>query len=467
MRALIVVAVFLPAVLPNALAAEAAGQLPSEKQVLTFIGDTIDWYRQLPTSQRIGSEPADVFFLENNRSTATEVVRLSFRFGKAMAAIQAQTTPGHPESRHGTPADRELPYLMSVQTRLGASTQRSGEQLNSLTRARLTARAADLKKLDSQIGEARLRIQLLNTISANFQNLADFIRTASADSTPDADLAALVEDLERTVPEVSAGDAAPKTANTPGNPPRAPYGIMGRISRISALSRKEQYVESAIDRTNALIKALQNLRNPFRQAFLQQVATFSSDEENLDVLQQQQLLLTDVVAQLQTVSPAVAALIKQETLLNLYRSHLEEWHAGIRIEYRAAWQAMIIRLCVLAVSLAVLAGIGVVVRRVTSKHVKDRETRQALLVGERVLLWILGIAIVLVAFAFDPSSLATFLGVRNSRIGGGSARYPPGNRRAPVAGAPVSYAGGRARRDCGCKRGTNQPRTHTACAERD
>ena len=50
---------FTSVVLPNASAAEGASQLPSEQQVLTFIGDTIDWYRQLPTYQRITPEPAD------------------------------------------------------------------------------------------------------------------------------------------------------------------------------------------------------------------------------------------------------------------------------------------------------------------------------------------------------------------------------------------------------------------------
>ena len=415
MRSLIIAAVFTSAAIPNTSAAEAASQLPTEQQVLTFIGDTIDWYRQLPTSQRIGSEPADVFFLEDNRPTAMEIVRLSFRFGKAVAAIQGPQST-HPESRPGAPADRELPYLLSVKTKLGASAQRSGDQLNSLTQARLTARGADRKKLDTQIAEMRTRIQLLNTISANYQSLADFVRTASADSDPDANLAALVEDLERTVPEVSADASAPRPSNIPADPPRVNYGIMGRISRLSALSRKEHYIETAIERTNTSMKTLPNLRGPFREAFLKQLATFSSDGQNLNVLQQHQSVLAGLVAQLQTVSPAVAALIKQETLLNLYRLHLAEWRSDVQMEYRAAWKALLIRPGVLAATIAALCGINVVVRRVLSAHVRDHETRQALLVGERVLLWVVVIAIVLFAFAFDPSSLATFFGLLSAGL---------------------------------------------------
>ena len=185
MRALIITALLTCTAVPNTPAAEATSQLPSEQQVLTFVGNTIDWYRQFPTSQRIGSEPADLLFLENNRPLAMEIVRLSFRFGKAVAAVEALgSTARHPESISATPADRELPYLLSVKSKLGASAQRSGDQLRSLAQARLTARGVDARKLDAEITEMHMRIQLLNTISSSYQNLADFVQTASSDFGP-------------------------------------------------------------------------------------------------------------------------------------------------------------------------------------------------------------------------------------------------------------------------------------------
>src|SRR5260370_32584321 len=72
-----------------------ANYLPSEQKVLTFIADTIDWYRHLPTAQRIGAKPADLLFIEDNRSITTNIVRLSFEFGKAMAVIDPP--PNSPE----------------------------------------------------------------------------------------------------------------------------------------------------------------------------------------------------------------------------------------------------------------------------------------------------------------------------------------------------------------------------------
>ena len=90
-RALIIIAFLTSAVVPNTPAAEATSQLPSEQQVLTFVGNTIDWNRQFPTSQRIGSEPADLLFLENNRPTAIRPTLELIRHDHAVLALCNQT----------------------------------------------------------------------------------------------------------------------------------------------------------------------------------------------------------------------------------------------------------------------------------------------------------------------------------------------------------------------------------------
>ena len=58
-----------------------------------------------------------------------EIVRLSFRFGKAMAAIQPpQTAPGAPDPTP-EPPPKDLPYLLSADRKLRASAhQRAGEE---------------------------------------------------------------------------------------------------------------------------------------------------------------------------------------------------------------------------------------------------------------------------------------------------------------------------------------------------
>ncbi|HXJ89787.1 MAG TPA: hypothetical protein VMS18_23435 [Candidatus Binatia bacterium] len=407
---LIVAGVLASTLLASRSTNAQANHLPSEQEVLTFIANTIDWYRHLPTAQRIGTEPADLLFLEDNGPIAREIVKLSFEFGKAVAAFAPpQDSPDAISAP--TPPNSSLQYVVAAKASLDGNTQQGLNQLQSLAKARLTARGVERKRLDNQMVEIRSRIQVLKAMSASYQNLLGFVQTATADPERAANMAALVENLERTVPDVSAAAPLSQTSNVSADSSRAPYGIMGMISRVSTLARKERAIDGVIERTDALTKSLQNVRNPFTEPFRKQFSMFSLETKSLDGLRAQQSRLSDLVAQAQAASPAIAALIKQQMLLTLYRTHLSEWGSEAQVELRAAWKALIMRLGVLGAAIAVLLGISAAVRRLACRHVRHPDTRQMLLVGERVLLWLMVIAFVLSAFAFDASSLATFLGL--------------------------------------------------------
>jgi len=416
-RALIVTGFIASVAFADDPTTATANYLPSEQHVLTFIADTIDWYRHLPTAQRIGAQPADLLFIEDNRAITTNIVRLSFEFGKAMAVIDPLPNSPEPGTTRDPPAaETELQHLTMAKTKVDANTQDAVNQLKSLTEATLTARGADREKLDIQMAEVRSRIQLLEAMSANYQNLLGLVRTAIAIPDRSANMAALVENLERTVPEVSDAGPASQTMNIPADPSRPSYGIVGIITQVSTMARKERVIDAVIERTDALTRSLQSLRTPFEAPFRRQFSTFAVDASSLASLQQQQSRLADLVAQAKTASPAIAALIKQQTLLNLYWTHLTERRSEIRMENRAAWKALLGRLGALGSAIVVLLGIHVVVRRLTFRHVRDLDTRQMFLAGERLLLWLIIIVLVLFAFAFDLSSLATFLGLLSAGL---------------------------------------------------
>ena len=305
-----------------------------------------------------------------------------------------------------------MQYLIAAKAELDAKGQQSADQLRAATLERLSARGAERISLDNQIGEIRSRLQVLQAMSGSYKRLLDFVRTASADPDRATSLASLVENLEHTVPEVSVA-AAPSQASTfPAEPTRAMYRIMGMISRLSDLARKEGITNDAIRRTDALSQSLQSVRKPLTAPFQEQFSSFSLDTMSLDGLKKQQSRLTDLVAEAQTIFPAIAALIKEEeTPLNLYRSHLVEWRSETQMEYRAAWKALLVGLGVLATVIAFLVAISAMVRKPAYRHVRDFDTRQMVLIGERFLFWLAVIALVLFAFAFDLGSLATFLGL--------------------------------------------------------
>jgi len=313
-------------------------------------------------------------------------------------------------------ANRELHDLMAEKARLDASARQAVAQLKSLTQARLTARHGDWKTLETQMAEIRSRIDLLNAMSGNCEELLSFVRTASTQSDGVTNMAALVESLERTVPGVSSATLPSQTSTFAAETPPASHGIVFMISRTSTVAHKQQTVDGLIQRTDALAKSLQNVRTPFIEPFRKEFSTFSPDAESLDVLRRQQSRLTDLVAEARTVSPPIAALTKQQILLNLYRSRLSDWRSEIQAEGRIIWKALMIRLSALGAAVALLLGTSALARKLTYRRVRDCDRRQMLLVGERVLVWVIILALLFSSFAFEVSSLATFLGLLSAGL---------------------------------------------------
>jgi hypothetical protein len=61
--------------------------------VLSFLIETIDWYRLLSVQQQIATEPTDILFLEGNRPIGVQVVRFSFDFAREAVAFEAGPPP--------------------------------------------------------------------------------------------------------------------------------------------------------------------------------------------------------------------------------------------------------------------------------------------------------------------------------------------------------------------------------------
>lgn len=97
-------------------------------------------------------------------------------------------------------------------------------------------------------------------------------------------------------------------------------------------------------------------------------------------------------------------------------SRLHEWRSDIQAEVRAAWKELIIRVSVIGAAIGILLGLHAVARKQAYRHIHDLDTCQVLLMGERVLLWLIIIVIVVFAFAFDMTSLATFLGLLSAGL---------------------------------------------------
>jgi hypothetical protein len=77
---------------------------------------------------------------------------------------------------------------------------------------------------------------------------------------------------------------------------------------------------------------------------------------------------------------------------------------------------MIVSFAVFGAVIVFLIAAAEVSRRFTSHHVHDSNSRRMMLLGQRVLFWVMLILIVSFALALNLRSLATFLGLLSAGI---------------------------------------------------
>jgi hypothetical protein len=231
------------------------------------------------------------------------------------------------------------------------------------------------------------------------------------------DLASTIDDLARTVPDVTGPTkvvsqtqlSAPSLSAKSGD-----SGILALSSEVSALGRKLSILDDEIRRTDGLRQSSDELRNPLLAAINKRLPALA--ENALEVsdpaeLQRQKTRLDELAALVKTLSPAIVALDKQRVLLAAYTSRLKAWRAAVIAEDKKTWKNLISRLLGAAVVIGGLVITGAVVRRVTRRHMRDTERRHIALVIQRVVLWSTIVAVAAFAFASDVTSLATFFGL--------------------------------------------------------
>src|SRR5579872_4088488 len=65
----------------------AAAPIDERAGVIDFLGETITWYRQLETEERLAIEPAEALFVDDDRQMALQVARLAFQYARAKVVL--------------------------------------------------------------------------------------------------------------------------------------------------------------------------------------------------------------------------------------------------------------------------------------------------------------------------------------------------------------------------------------------
>jgi hypothetical protein len=395
-------------------------QLPSDAQIVGYLLQSVTWYRHLYTERQVASDPGDLVFLNDNQALESQIVKLSFEFAKADAALaKTATSPHDAPATLAAPASADLAHFIELKNRNDQVAQQTSEDIGKLNQTIASAREADRKKLKAALDDAQSRIELLQAVSQAVNDLIQFVQTAETAQANNATLDLTIDDLAQSIPELSspatplsklpAQDSDSRTSNS-----WRETGILGLASEVSALNRKLRVVDEKLRLTDNFLLSAKNIRTPmsgFITQVLQRAVTSNLQTSNLSLLREQKSQLDALTLELKAFSPAIVALDKQKALLEEYESHLLPWRTAVAKQYRQAWNKLAIRLLIVALIVGLLFGMGEISRRLALGRIQDPNRRRVISMVHR-LLTLFAIAVVaLFSVASDLSSLATYFGL--------------------------------------------------------
>jgi Mechanosensitive ion channel len=389
-------------------------RLPPKQQVVTFLTETIEWYRYFSVERQIAAEPFDFLFFDDNEPVGRQVIQLSFDFARTDASLAATSKAAPQGAAIPNVVTSDFQHIVQMEVKADAETEQARKELESIKTRLVKTRGANRRKLEATLADSQSRLEVLQAHSKSLRNLADLMRANSISTPQSADLGSLVEDLARTVPEVSSSSITGPTRIISDPKPQG-SGILGFASEVSMLQAKLHTLDGGMHLTDKLAHSSENLRTPLRN-FVNQA--LQSDDlgdglqsDNVGLLQQQTARLDALTSRITILVPAVSALDKQRVLLSIYRSRLTNWRNAVINEYSRAWRNLIVHLVLLGLVIVALTGVSVVLRRATIHYVHDANRRRMILVVQTILTWLSIVLVVAFAFASDLKSLATFLGL--------------------------------------------------------
>jgi mechanosensitive ion channel-like protein len=397
-------------------------QLPSNSEVIGYLFQSVSWYRHVYAERQVANEPADFMFLDDNQPIERLIVKLSFDFAKAEAALPTSTAslPGGT-----TPADAlsaDLAHFIELKKQNDQLSEKADEEIKNLAKKMNRAKGADRRALQAAEEDAQTRLQILNAVAQGLNDLVEFVQSPGEGQAHSGHLDSTIDELAQSIPEVT-GPAIPPatvplqeaTSRTAGRD----AGILGLGSDVSAMKHKLHVVDEKILLTDNLTLSANNLRIPlagFITQLIQSAAISNSQTSDLLSLREERSHLDALTLELKGLSPAIVALDKQKVLLTEYESHLLPWRMAVAGQYREAWKQFLIRVSVVLSIIGLLLAIAQLSRRFTLRHVHDPNRRRFIGMSHQFLTLFAITVVIVFALASDLKSVATYFGLLSAGL---------------------------------------------------
>src|SRR6185437_8661970 len=405
----------------NAPAANASAVPPA--QIIEFLSRTIAWYRELPVQQQLATEPADLTYVQENRTLANQVVQLAFDYARAQAQAQPKQLKANSDQAQPSQQYQRLTQMAQKTDQDLEDTQKELQD----TRDKLAhATAAKRKLLEAQIDELESEVNLLQARRDALNTMVEFV---SSSTSGGLGLRAQIEELAHSVP---ASISHPQGTNATGNTPESttnnqvtrkapPTGSWGLSADLVHLSSKRSTLSNQLSATRELSDACKNMRKPLldslRSLMTQGDQLFNAaDTADPQQLAQEKQQLDVITGQFKQTSAGMLPLSKIIVLLDIYQRTLTNWREAIGSDVHEEARELLLRIGVLLALIGVVLAIGEIWRRTTFRYIHEARRRYQFLLLRRVVMWVAIILIIVLAFATQLGSAVTFAGLLTAGV---------------------------------------------------
>ena len=405
----------------------------AEAETLNFLNQAIAWYRQCAIEERLAVEPTEMLFLKNDRRKALEAVHLGFQYARAQATLNdaeaAAVSPSMLSSDRASgapvPSAGAVPRLGSFK----AGQQRALQDLQSLQvqAGDLKAKIAQARRPDAAVLARRLdivevQIQLAQSRVESYTAMVEFENTTTAGANEVTGLSARIDELEHSLPELTADPGKPDVATSglAGNrhdlSSSPDGGLFYAVETLLRLGREGMAIEDRIAETRSLLTLYAKARAPL----IDQVRALNQHANELaaqggtgdiDANRRLKQEFEELIRRHKLIVDALLPLAKINIVLQLYVENLSRWNADVDQRSASQFRRVIVRLGALGVLLTAVFVAALLWRTLTFRYVQDLRRRRQLLQVRKLVVASLVSLVLVFYFTDELSTLATVLGL--------------------------------------------------------
>ena len=410
---------------PAARAAKAAESAPPAAALdaattLRHLNLVVAWYRHATADIPALGLPSEAIYQEQAQTLAAQVVRLAFQSARAEAELikaqeAAAVTAAAAAQGSGEPSQAQR--RAKAEARIAARVQDLQAQAAALETQIAAAPPARRTDLGIRLDRVKSQVDLQQAMLDAVRKMMAFAETSGGAT---GSLSGSIDQLARSIPEVLGKPADPSRdggAGTARPPFSSSGGLISQVAKLYDCMNSERQIESVLQRTERLRALADGVRDPLRvalKATIQESQSLSDralpadgDTAAIQTETQSERGLTDRFKQL---SGGLLPLSQEVMLLEDSKANLGRWRDLIQRASGFVLRAVLIRVSVLLVMLALIMVLSEAWRRVTFRYVQEPRRRRQFLVLRRVVSGFLMAIVLILGFVTEFSSLATFAG---------------------------------------------------------